>query len=304
MFAHSGMPNHFPICHQASDDLPVTFERGGSLLVDFLRRRINGERCVYCGSRSESDEHFPPESYGDFGYILPACRECNSLAGTAYPTSFVERAKFVQEKLRSRAPRFTFSSELTIADVLALPEESWIGQLQAEREKIAYRERVAWDALAYVATLTKRKLPFVSDLAPIAEEYEASLLAATISPEESSFIPLEEMEHEDQVLVSHGPISDEEEDIDMVIANSLDDERYLAFVIRKLRRLKVTLRPNHLIDGDDEFLSADRPWKSGLSKDEKSLIVRNLRHDMIWVSGRELETLSPRELGELVARVL
>jgi DNA invertase Pin-like site-specific DNA recombinase len=45
--------------------------------------RSRGDQCVYCGERADSDEHFPPTSYRNLGYILPACRECNSFAGTA-----------------------------------------------------------------------------------------------------------------------------------------------------------------------------------------------------------------------------
>lgn len=54
--------------------------------TDERRVRLSGDWCVYCGQVAETVEHFPPKSYCLDGLLMPACKECNSLAGTDWLT--------------------------------------------------------------------------------------------------------------------------------------------------------------------------------------------------------------------------
>ena len=67
-----------------------------------FRKRLAGTRCIYCGEPTALEDHFPPHTFGTHGWLIPACRECNELAGTAYPTSFFRRVEHVKHKLRVR----------------------------------------------------------------------------------------------------------------------------------------------------------------------------------------------------------
>jgi len=66
------------------------------------RVKIKHEMCVYCGMMADTEDHFPPRSYGISGLLLPACRECNSFASDSYPTNFEKRVAYVKKKIAVR----------------------------------------------------------------------------------------------------------------------------------------------------------------------------------------------------------
>ena len=67
-----------------------------------FRRRIRGNQCVYCGLSADTEDHFPPQSLTHLGVLLPACRECNSMAGTEWCFDFELRCAYVKDKLRKK----------------------------------------------------------------------------------------------------------------------------------------------------------------------------------------------------------
>lgn len=97
--------------------------------MKWMRRRLNGNWCVYCGGFATVNHHFPPISYGATGWILPACLECSGFAGTKWPTSFDMRCDFVKQKL---AKRYSRSREPQVAERLAwVPMEYLSGLIGA-----------------------------------------------------------------------------------------------------------------------------------------------------------------------------
>lgn len=66
------------------------------------RKHTHGAFCVYCGSRAQTKEHFPPASISRSGWVFPCCYECNSLAGTAHAADFDKRVQYVKNKLHKR----------------------------------------------------------------------------------------------------------------------------------------------------------------------------------------------------------
>jgi len=115
------------------------------------RVRISGPLCVYCGDTATTDEHFPPAACGGYGLILPACLECNSLAGTEWPFDFLRRCEHVQGGLRSRYRRVLkwedghdlVGVDYSLADMV----------LQWRKLKILINKRIAWDAMLYIASI-------------------------------------------------------------------------------------------------------------------------------------------------------
>lgn len=117
------------------------------------RVHIKGSLCVYCGMLATTQEHFPPASYSRRGLVLPACQECNSLAGTAYPTDFPARCEYVKDRIRKKnqkALRFPVWHEDDL-DEMGKQFKREIGAWQ-ERRRIAH-SRIAWNAESYLACI-------------------------------------------------------------------------------------------------------------------------------------------------------
>lgn len=90
----------------------MTNERNGRLsALNFLYRLYpgSGESCVYCGIPADTYDHVPalsvvqasPDRDSLSCYLVPACRECNSLLGTQGLT-VLERRSIVKRKLKNR----------------------------------------------------------------------------------------------------------------------------------------------------------------------------------------------------------
>lgn len=123
--------------------------------TDARRVRLSGEWCVYCGMVAETVEHFPPRSFSNDGLLLPACKECNSLAGTDWPTDFGKRKGMVNDKLRRRNAKALSMPVWTKEDL----EEMKRGmrkeiEIWQTRRRIAER-RIAWNAEGYLASIDR-----------------------------------------------------------------------------------------------------------------------------------------------------
>lgn len=81
----------------------------------------DGEECVYCGMLATDKEHVLPRAYLDQmrlsqlsgsklnlpnEIIVPACRECNLIAGPKVFDSFSKKKKFIREELRKKYKKF------------------------------------------------------------------------------------------------------------------------------------------------------------------------------------------------------
>ena len=86
----------------------LTIKRHGR----FYRIIKNGGICVYCGVRATTLDHFVPlsvvamlsdvlnEISGRF--LVPACGECNSIAGNKVFKTIAAKRRYIQEKLRKK----------------------------------------------------------------------------------------------------------------------------------------------------------------------------------------------------------
>lgn len=85
--------------------------------ANYLFRRIENDGvCVYCGDRANTLDHFYPLSMAarlyDLGLratkgkvLLPACVECNSIAGHRLFRTVGAKRRFVQQRLREKYAR-------------------------------------------------------------------------------------------------------------------------------------------------------------------------------------------------------
>ena len=118
------------------------------------RMRIEGERCVYCGERATCWDHFPPYAVDQLrGWLLPACGECNGIAGDRHPYDFVARAAYVNRALIHRYRRVLNSTPWSRAELRELGRGLGDTIEPLAHARTIARERVRWDAIAYLATL-------------------------------------------------------------------------------------------------------------------------------------------------------
>ena len=117
---------------------------------NIFRYRIHGERCVYCGEPSNSDEHFPPKSVSDTGLLLPACLECNTIASAVHANNWINRVSYVKEKLRRQWLR-----DLKVANWSKDELDELGPQMRREVEasikrKKLIQERLCWEPSRYL----------------------------------------------------------------------------------------------------------------------------------------------------------
>lgn len=122
---------------------------------DHIRVRVPGKICVYCGMPANSIEHFPPASVGSAGWLLPACKECNFLAGTLHPQDFVKRSEAVKAKLSARYPPRDIPD---IETMLTLGEPEWNTALKDLNYMRARSLRLAWSAVRYLSLIGQHKV--------------------------------------------------------------------------------------------------------------------------------------------------
>lgn len=118
--------------------------------VNALRRRIAGELCLYCGLVATVEDHFPPYSYSHSGFLLPACRECNLLAGTAHPSLLPERMDYVKAKLKVRYAKYLEIPDWT-EEELAKIDLDLRTEIRASlrlRRIVGYR--IGWNGIPYL----------------------------------------------------------------------------------------------------------------------------------------------------------
>ena len=114
------------------------------------RTRISGYQCVYCGL---TEDHWPPQSLTIYGLLIPACRECNNIAGTNWASDFLERVAYVKENIAKKNKRVLRTPDWSVAELKRLGHslrtkvESW-----QERKNIT-RERLAWSAEHYLCRI-------------------------------------------------------------------------------------------------------------------------------------------------------
>ena len=71
----------------------------------------NGGICVYCGVRSTTKDHFAPVSVvssliglesPDRQYLIPACGECNCIAGSRMFVTVAAKRRYIQQRLSNK----------------------------------------------------------------------------------------------------------------------------------------------------------------------------------------------------------
>lgn len=118
-----------------------------------MRTRLHGGQCVYCGQVATCEDHFPPACALKRGLLLPACHECNALAGTEWAFNFSARAAFVKGKIEDR-----YGAELRIPNWTKQELKQTKGGLRKYiKDGCTVRDetlaRLKWDPLAYIATI-------------------------------------------------------------------------------------------------------------------------------------------------------
>jgi hypothetical protein len=124
-------------------------------LVGRLYERIsNGHRCVYCGDLAQAWDHFLPLSaaaalhrigFGISGTkLLPACRECNSIAGCKVFVSVGKKRRYIQENIAKKHRKILEMPNWNDRELAALSDKLRGFVFAATEEKRAIIERLTW----------------------------------------------------------------------------------------------------------------------------------------------------------------
>ena len=130
-----------------------------------FRITLHGRLCVYCGETATELDHFPPKCHTPHGFLLPACGECNRLAGAAWPDHFEQRASMVRDKLRKRYRKAIGTPEWSRGEIRALGWTLRTGVLKWRTTMEVAKRRVAWNALSYLVSIDRN-----NDFVPIFAE--------------------------------------------------------------------------------------------------------------------------------------
>ena len=131
------------------------------------RIKISGPFCVYCGQLANTDEHFPPASKTNFGFLLPCCRECNNIAGTEHGSDFQKRVDHVKRGLSKKYRTILTIPRWDEDDLEELSGNLQRGIVRWQNQKRIAHSRIAWNVESYLASIDRNNdfVPMVADFA-------------------------------------------------------------------------------------------------------------------------------------------
>jgi ribosomal protein S27AE len=118
--------------------------------LSYLRRH---SLCAYCGEYASDVEHVIPKITALPTLTVPACRECNILAGKRVFSCFEHKKEFIQDKLKTRYRKLLSLPEWDAEEIAEMGPglRRYIEESQIFREQV--KQRVEWSWL--VALLDK-----------------------------------------------------------------------------------------------------------------------------------------------------
>ena len=122
-----------------------------------FRITISGPQCLYCGLNANSLDHFPPRSMTVRGFLLPACRECNCLAGTEYGLDLRKRINMVKEKIARKYKKILEMPVWSSDDLDELEGNIKRKVIKCQKDRRIASSRIAWNAESYLASIDLNK---------------------------------------------------------------------------------------------------------------------------------------------------
>jgi hypothetical protein len=120
---------------------------------DANRITIKGDFCVYCGDVSTTVEHYPPVSVTNYGFKLPCCVECNTLAVDENPRDFEKRVHGIKSKIRRKNWKWLQMPEWSHEELDDLSVKLRRDVIYALNRKSKTIKRLDFDTLAYIAVI-------------------------------------------------------------------------------------------------------------------------------------------------------
>ena len=88
------------MCVRCAFDAQVEFER--RTLENCIEWCNDNGTCVYCGEPEEHREHVVPRHTGLPTFVVPACAECNLVAGGNVFPGIIEKQEFIRDRIKKR----------------------------------------------------------------------------------------------------------------------------------------------------------------------------------------------------------
>ena len=130
---------------------------------------IKGNRCAYCGLPSDTYDHAYPVSAmarlldvegpdcNIRSFIVPACRECNTIAGNMLFPTFNEKRDHIRRILRIRYAS-SLSYNYTIDDLLYEKDEIILERVDCMRKRSEVEHRLYYQHLYDLSHLSPKEL--------------------------------------------------------------------------------------------------------------------------------------------------
>ncbi len=112
-------------------------------MTSLRRYRLASASCYACGIETEEAEGFP--RYGTTGCVITCCRECQKLGGNKFVDSILDRARFIQDRLRAKYKAHLASPAWSEEEIGEMS-----GHFPAEIRRFASvsaaaRDRISWN---------------------------------------------------------------------------------------------------------------------------------------------------------------
>lgn len=123
--------------------------------IEFLRSR---SLCAYCGEAATDVEHVVPRSSKLPTYTVPACKECNGIAGAIVFPSFLAKLNFIQKRIRVRYAKVLKVPEWTDDEIEEMGYAMQQQIIGFQRVRNWVLRRIDWDIASVVVAAEMESL--------------------------------------------------------------------------------------------------------------------------------------------------
>ena len=115
------------------------------------RVNINSKYCYACGVDADDVDEFPKA--GNSGLYIPCCVDCRKLAGNKCGDDLLERAKYIQERIRKKYEKYLRSPEWSDGELEEMSDKFAREFKGFSRLSRQVRIRASWNYKRHISQL-------------------------------------------------------------------------------------------------------------------------------------------------------
>lgn len=118
--------------------------------------------CAYCGMPATDKEHVVPKSLQAGSWLVPSCRECNLLAGSACFFTFAEKREYIRNRLSKRYRKLLETPEWDSQELSEMGEGLREFLVLSTVARNIVEQRLRWTVEGFDISVTRPPLPVAS----------------------------------------------------------------------------------------------------------------------------------------------